>query len=368
MNSNLPLFVGGDESDFIKIPKFPTTRYQGSKRKILGEMAVAFSKLKFSSVLDLYSGTASVSLLLRYMGKKVHANDYLIFNKSVAELFLKVNGSDIKLKECSAELFDLLNTRSDDCGDLVERKYSNIFFKDDENRQIDQFCSNIQRIEGIRKHLYIYAVGQALMKKRPYNLFHRANLHMRTKDVKRSFGNAVTWETSIYEHALKAIEEVSKFPFASSMPLGSTSSFHAKDLNNFSKDYDLVYLDPPYLNSKSVETDYSNFYGFLNGLCQYELFDEGDESYAHKPLLKPNSGWESEEAALVELNRVRKYFDKSIIVLSYRSDGVPTERALKESLSLSDCNVQVGSFGDFKYALSKTDTNEELYLISYPSI
>ena len=32
-------------------------------------------------------------------------------------------------------------------------------------------------------------VGRALLMKRPYNLFHRANLSMHLQDVKRSFGN-----------------------------------------------------------------------------------------------------------------------------------------------------------------------------------
>jgi len=45
-------------------------------------------------------------------------------------------------------------------------------------------------------------------------------------------------------------------------------------LNN----YDLIYLDPPYLNSKGVGVDYSDFYNFLEGLCDYSLFDKGDNN------------------------------------------------------------------------------------------
>lgn len=61
---------------------FPTTRYQGSKRKVLPFLFHALKEIEFSQALDLYSGTASVSLLLRAMGKKVHANDYQKYNRN----------------------------------------------------------------------------------------------------------------------------------------------------------------------------------------------------------------------------------------------------------------------------------------------
>jgi hypothetical protein len=52
---------------------------------------------------------------------------------------------------------------------------------------------NIGELNNEYKRAIAYsALCQACLAKRPYNLFHRANLYMRTQDVERSFGNKTT--------------------------------------------------------------------------------------------------------------------------------------------------------------------------------
>jgi len=63
----------------IQYKKFPSSRYMGSKNKIINELYKVFKKNKFDTVLDLFSGSASVSYLLKSMGKKVISNDYMSF-------------------------------------------------------------------------------------------------------------------------------------------------------------------------------------------------------------------------------------------------------------------------------------------------
>lgn len=347
------------------LPSFPTTRYQGSKRKIIEPMAEAFSRLKFTTALDLFSGSATVTLLLRQMGKQVDANDYLEFNRAIAELFITASTSKLRSLRPVTELSDLLNHRRWNCGSLVEQHYEGVFFKANENRQIDQFCHNILDVDPFRRLVYTYAVGQALMKKRPYNLFHRANLEMRLKDVKRSFGNAATWEKSIEHHAIKAVQELMAFPFGEEPGRGKAFAEHAAQLDSLPAQYDFVYVDPPYLNGKELETNYANFYGFLNGLWRYDLFGQGDASYPHKPLLMPNSGWRNERSALEQVEHYVKKWPSAVLFVSYRSDGLPTGPKLREVLSTGNRKTELHSFGEFKYALSRTDTNEELYVLSY---
>lgn len=350
----------------LVLPSFPTTRYQGSKRKIIGPMAEAFSRVNFNTALDLFSGTGTVTLLLRHLGKKVDANDYLDFNRAIAELFINATPSKLRSLKPVDELIDLLNHRDSSCGSLVEDHYDGIFFKKNENRQIDQFCQNVINLDPFRRLVYTYAIGQALMKKRPYNLFHRANLDMRLKDVKRSFGNAVTWEKSIEHHAAKAIQELIAFPFKEVPGQGKAFSEHAAQMNSLPSQYDLIYIDPPYLNGKELETNYANFYGFLSGLWRYELFAIGDSSYPHKPLLLADSGWRNERSALEQVERFVKRWPSAVFFMSYRSDGCPTGSKLKEVLSTGKRKADLHSFGEFKYALSRTDSNEELYVLSYP--
>jgi len=138
------------------------------------------------------------------------------------------------------------------------------------------------------------------------------------------------------------------------------------NLNNFSKEYDLIYLDPPYLNSKKTGVDYSNFYGFLGGLCDYSLFTQGDNQFQHKPISLQQSNWNKPETAIIELENICKYWPDSIIFLSYRSDGIPTPDQAIDIMKCMNRKVEKHSCGEYKYALSKTNTNEEIFLISTP--
>jgi adenine-specific DNA-methyltransferase len=59
----------------INCNDFPTTRYQGSKRKLLLWLYKHISPLNFKSVLDVFGGTACVSYLFKIMDKQVTYND-----------------------------------------------------------------------------------------------------------------------------------------------------------------------------------------------------------------------------------------------------------------------------------------------------
>ena len=348
------------------LPRFPSTRYQGSKRKILAELGRIFSEIEFDSVLDLYSGSGMVSLLLRHMGKRVDANDYQLFNQVTARLFLQGTAGLFSGSAVDGKILNILSTAGERPGDLVSSGYGNIFFTDSENSQIDGFCDHLNQVSGLERDLCIYAVGQALLKKRPYNLFHRANLNMRRRDVTRSFGNAVTWETSIQEHALKAVGELRAFPFGATAKPCRIFGENTVDLGRLPKDYDLIYLDPPYLNSRNVGVDYSDFYGFLEGLCDYSLFAQGDEKYPHKPIARKHSNWAQADTALGELSAICAKWKSNVLVLSYRSDGLPRPEEINEVLSCGGRRVEVHGTGEYKYALSTTRTKEELFLVSFP--
>lgn len=363
----LELYEGsGVKLERSALPRLPSTRYQGSKRKIAVELANAFRSLSFSSALDLYSGTATISLILRYLGKHVDSNDYLKYNQTTARLFLRLRDEHFTKVDHGEALRNLLSGYELSSERLVSENFAGIFFTDQENEQIDRFCQNIGRHSGIEKDLYVHALGQALLKKRPYNLFHRANLNMRQRRVKRSFGNAATWEVPIYHHAMKCIQELKRFPFDALDDTGSAFSHNTKDLQSFRDSYDLIYLDPPYLNSQSVGVNYSDFYGFLEGLCDYTLFAKGDNRLAHKPFARLESNWNNPITALQELENVCQKWTNSILFLSYRSDGLPTPVQTMEALRYGGRKVAIHSCGEYKYVLSRTRSNEELFLISTP--
>lgn len=349
----------------MSIPKFPTTRFQGSKRKILNEISNVVAPYKGERFLDLYSGSGIVSLLFRHLGKKVISNDFLTYNNNTAEVFLKLKREDLDIISIENELDFLLEHREKNHKSYVADEFDKIYFKESENIEIDNFCQNIKNISGIRKNIYIYAVGQALIKKRPYNLFHRANLEMRTKDVVRSFGNAKTWETSIKDHAIKCIKELKEFPFNENID-HLVTNIDTKNVQLISNDVDIVYMDPPYINGKSVSVDYSNFYHFLEGLSNYSLFTNGDFNYPHKPISKKPSAWSKHKTACDEIRSICSHFNNSVIIMSYRSDGLPSPEEVKEIMNETGRVTEIKSAGEYKYALSKNNTNEEVFIISSP--
>jgi len=70
---------------------------------------------------------------------------------------------------------------------------------------------------------------------------------MRERDVKRSFGNAVTWRPRSESTLQRLWPNCQQFPFGDQIPGFKIFGENTRDLSGFSDNYDLVYLDPPYL-------------------------------------------------------------------------------------------------------------------------
>lgn len=358
---DLPDFSQSPEEAFAE---FPSTRYQGSKRKLLPFLYEACKAYDFQSVVDLYSGTSSVSLMFRYMGKHVVANDYLLYNYTTAKVLLSatnfwLSGLDF------GKLIEKAFAPNGNAQHVVSNSFAGIYFPDNENEQIDLFCANLSHFTPDQADLMIYLMGQAMLMKRPYNLFHRANLDMRTKDVPRSFGNAKTWETPFSVHMLKLAKRLQNCQFNG--PIGSAHCINSMDIAQLAAEPDLIYLDPPYLNKANIPVDYSTFYHFLDGLVDYSLFSQGNDKYPHKPIALKPSRWRTADGGLSEISEVLRRWPDARIAISYRGDGRPSIADLKDVLGQAGYTVNEHTAVDYKYALSKNfDATEDL-IIGTPS-
>jgi adenine-specific DNA-methyltransferase len=354
-----------DFPDVVRLPdeafaEFPTTRYQGSKRKLLPFLYEACKSYNFSSVLDLYSGTSSVGLMFRHMGKTVYANDYMLYNWTTAKVLLGVTNSWIEGLDIPA-MIERSFSKNYRSSNLVSENFSGIYFPDVENQQIDKFCSNLAEFSPEEAELLIYLMGQAMLMKRPYNLFHRANLEMRTKDVPRSFGNAKTWETPFSAHMLKLARKISNCPFTG--PTGKAYCMNASEIDNMAVDPELIYLDPPYLNKNNIPVDYSTFYHFLDGLVDYSLFSQGNTKYPHRPIALKPSRWRTPDGGLAEIRSVLDRWPTARVAISYRGDGRPSIEELKAILDSAGYVINEHTAVDYKYALSKNfDATEDLII------
>lgn len=357
----------------IDLDSFPSTRYQGSKRKIIGWLHEKFRELEFHTVLDGFGGTSSVSYLFKKMGKQVTYNDKYRFNSIIGKAIIE--NDKIKLTE---EDIDFLYGKHPNLEyyNLVSNNFSSVYYTDKENRWIDMVMSNILQFDShcnkgeeitFKTAIAFYSLFQSCLMKRPFNMFHRKNLYLRTNDVERSFGNKTTWEKSFEYLFKKFVDEANALIFDSGERCISMNE-SIFDIKNTS--YDLVYLDPPYISSRSRNetSDYLRCYHFLEGLSNYEnwekLIDYQTKNLRFKNTIESNDFKRSTVKGLLT-KLIRKYSD-SIIVLSYKKGGIPDIEYLKEEIGKHKSNVLVYS-RHYKYALNNQNgdasKNREVLLI-----
>jgi len=123
-------------------------------------------------------------------GKQVFYNDSLKFNYYVGLAIIE--NSNIILEESDVD-FILQKHIGIKYPTFIYDNFHDIYFTDEENKWLDIIITNISQINNkFKQALAYYALFQSCIIKRPYNLFHRKNLYIRTAEVKRSFGNKKT--------------------------------------------------------------------------------------------------------------------------------------------------------------------------------
>jgi adenine-specific DNA methylase len=336
--------------------RFPRTRYLGSKRKLLPALHAVFSGLEFDTALDPFCGTGCVAYLLKVMGKRVTAGDALESNV-VSARALVANDGEILGDRLEALLRDL--PAPGPPPGMVERVFDEIFFERDENRFIDQVRARIDGLHGFGRDLALHALFQACLAKRPYNLFHRANLSMRRRDVCRSFGNKATWDRPFPEHMRAIAREADTAVFDS----GSPCEARAGDALAMEPGaFDLVYLDPPYVSARGAGVDYLDFYHFLEGLCRPEGWEARIlHRYRHKPSRgRGESPWSDPGRIAGVFEEAISRFAGSRLVVSYRSDGVPSIEDIAGWMRRAGKVVRVIDAGTYVYALSRNRRSREI--------
>ena len=338
---------------------FPKTRYLGSKRKLIGPLYDVFQSLEFETALDPFSGTGVVSYLLKQMGVSVVSSDTMAFNVAAAQA-LVVNQQE----HISAEIDRLLNrvSQSNVSHGFIETTFDGLFFLPDENRFIDRYLDALQAVKGVQRDMAVYCLGQAALAKRPYNLFHRANLNMRQRDVARSFGNKTTWDTPFEALIRRFATEVDRAVFWSDTPCRAVRS---DVLEVDALDVDLVYLDPPYVSANGKGVDYIDYYHFLEGLTEPERWmSRVLHRYKHKPLMgKGENPWCDPKRVSAVFRKTIERFSKAILVISYRSDGIPSIEQLVGYLESVGKRVKTVDVGKYTYALSKNRRSKEIILV-----
>lgn len=351
----------------------PTTRYQGSKRKILPWLYECIKSYEFNTVLDAFGGSGVVSYLFKQMGKRVTYNDLFLFNQLIGESIVENNRTLLTNNDV-----DFVLTSNGNGNTFITDNFHGIYYLDDENKWLDRVIGNIISLDTFyegrklrhKKAIAYNALFQSCLAKRPYNLFHRRNLEMRTRDVERGFGNKATWDKPFAEHFRGFVKEINDAVFFSPEACRAI----CQDVFDIrTGHYDLVYLDPPYLKNRgegNESSDYLRCYHFLEGIARYDewarIIERETLNRRIAATFAPNYFKASE--ALEVFERLIKKFRGSIIVLSYRYGGTPTIDELSEIMRKYKGHLDVYD-RHYKYALNKQNgdaaLNREYLLIGY---
>lgn len=193
--------------------KLPVTRYYGSKRKLVEKIwnTLEENNLHFNSVLDLFGGTGIFSYYAKVKNKRVIYNDIFEFNCCIAKALMGTP-QGIFTEEIALGLLE--RKRNVNYQDIIERNYQGIYYTNEENRTIDTVVQNINLLDDIIQPSAYYLLFQACLIKRPFNLFHRKNLNLRTNYTNSNFGNKVTWEKGFEELFKLFTKELNQFQFS----------------------------------------------------------------------------------------------------------------------------------------------------------
>jgi len=337
---------------------FPATRYQGSKNKLIDWIQYHTRGLQFDSVLDAFGGTGSVAYMFKQQGKEVVYNDVLKFNYYIG--LALIENKKVTLSEEDVE-FILRENSIVSYPSFIEKTFRDIYYTDAENHWLDVAVTNIETISDIyKKALAYYALFQACIAKRPYNLFHRKNLYIRLAEVKRSFGNKATWDTPFPVHFRRFVELANRAVFDNGRQCVS-SCVDALSLQ-LPQQPDVVYIDTPYISQKGVGLNYFDFYHFLEGMTDYELWsDRIDYSSKHRRLLNGHDQWSNKETIRAAFMQLFEKYKDSTLVVSYRDDGIPSIPELTQMLKRIGREVTIQRTG-YKYVLSNGDSREVLLI------
>jgi len=340
-------------------PRPPRTRYQGSKYKLLDWIWQHLSQLEFETVLDAFGGSACVSHSLKGQGKAVTCNDILRANYLCAQALVANDSEKLFPDDVN---FVLGRQGGVSYSNFIESTFRDIYFTDDENAWLDVVAQNIPRLDTLNKRaIAYYALFQSAIVKRPYNLFHRKNLYMRTSDVPRSFGNKATWDKPFEQHFRAFAREANAAVFAN----GRQCSALNMDALEVAGDYDLVYIDTPYVNTRGIGVNYHGFYHFLEGICDYDTWEERiDYASKHRRLKPVGSPWTSAKTVRDSFRSLFRRFADSTLAVSYRSDGIPSVEELVSLLREVKPYVCPYTLdGKYTYALSTNHRSTEVLVL-----
>ncbi len=322
----------------IKVPaqfqEYPRMRFMGNKYKLIPWLHEIFQIIDFQSVLEPFSGSGTVSYLFKTLDKRVKSSDFLIFPNVITKAIVENNEVEITEKSIDAILKAPLIKNG-----FALKTYKNIFFDKEDLEFIDSFWSQINRLDNEYEiNIAKTALIRSCAKRQPRGVFTVASSD-KYDDGRRDL------KLSLREHFIEQCQIVNNAVFSSNQPCTSLKSdvFEQNDLN-----YDLVYLDPPYI-PKENDNCYMKRYHFLEGVACHWKDQEIMETSKVKKIKKPFTPFSYKRTAIQTFDNLFRFYKNSKIALSYSSNSIPSLENLTDLMSNYKNNVEVFEM-DYTYS------------------
>lgn len=299
----------------------------GSKYKLLPWIYEITKTLESDTVLDAFSGSGAVGYLFKAMGKQVVANDFLQFCSVITSATVQNPGvviDDDTLQRLMR--YDPKHKR------FIQRTFDGIFYTPEDLRFLDIVSWNVKKLDNRhRQAMALSALIRSCVKRQPRGVFTVAGDPARYKDGRRDL------QLSLRQHFVEQVDTYNSAAFSNKR---RNKARHGDVFSLRKKDFDLVYLDPPYV-PRSDDNCYMKRYHFLEGLSCYWEGLELMTSTRVKKIKKPFTPFSYRRTAIDAFNRLFRQFADSNLVLSYSSNGYPDLDILRSLMRRYKRRVEV---------------------------
>lgn len=332
--------------------RYPTTRFMGSKNKLLSEIWSVACQFEFDTAIDLFAGTGVVGYLFKAQGKRVLSNDYMAMSAVFARAMIENNHVRLAREQALA----LLQPDAPSDG-FVERQFRDLYFTDEDNRLIDTLRANIKAmLDPHAQAIAMTALIRACQKKRPRGIF--TYVGQRYDDGRKDL------QMSFADQFMEAVDAVNAAVFDNGH---EHQAIQGDALQLEIGERGLVYIDPPYYSAHS-DNAYVRRYHFLEGLArdwqgvaiQQETLTKKFKSYP-----TPFSSRLGTEQAFDQL--FQRYRQHTLLV-SYSSNSLPDRDSMLALMRRYKRRVEVVpvdyrySFGNQKHKVGDNHNRVQEYL------
>lgn len=332
---------------------YPEFRYMGSKHRLLPWIHAVLSELTFETAADPFSGSGSVSYLLKAMGKSVASSDFLNFPNVISSAL--VANQSVRISD---DLAERLAEPGQARRRFIAETFAGIFFAPDDLAFLDLIWERVDDLgDRFTRDLVLTSLIRAAMKRQSRGVFTVGNLpdgSQRYDDGRRDM------RLSLREHFVEQVQVMNRVVFDGPRCVSERHDALAP----LAGPVDLVYLDPPYV-PRSDDNCYMKRYHFLEGLSAYWRGMEILPESKVKKLAKPATPFSHRKTSIEAFRTLFRSYADSTVVLSYSSNGFPDLDVLVGLLRETKRHVEVDTrahryhFGTH-HAVQRSQTTEYL--------